>query len=82
MVGPQCVRWCITLNNYIADTDYSEILKKPELNCRRAIIGKEVGSNGTHHLQGYIEFQRSYRISHLQKFFPRGHFEAAKGSAK
>lgn len=82
MGGAQCSRWCFTLNNFEVGVDYKKIFSDVRNNIRRCVWGVEKGSSGTNHLQGYIEFHRSYRISHLKVILPRAHFEAARGNAK
>lgn len=42
--------------------------------------GFEVGDSGTPHLQGYMELDRTYRISKCKKLIPRAHFEPRKGT--
>jgi hypothetical protein len=81
-------RFCFTKNNYTEfdvrllddDSVYSKF--------KYLIFGKEVGENGTPHLQGYVEFENSckLRITAAKARFEglglRGyHLEVAKGSA-
>lgn len=56
--------FCVTYNNYDSDT-----LKKFEsLECvKYAVFGKEVGSSGTPHLQGYVQLRDAKTISAFQK---------------
>ena len=59
----QAKRWCFTLNNYTEDD-----LKNLELGFDRDkfIIGKEVGENGTPHLQGYVNLEVKQRLTELK----------------
>jgi len=67
-----------TLNNY-TDTEYQDIKEWLKKDAKVAIIGKEVGKEGTPHLQGYFEFKNARNIkSHM----PRAHIEKAKGTVK
>nr|WAE42307.1 MAG: replication associated protein [Cressdnaviricota sp.] len=70
-------RWCFTLNNY-TDDDVSLISLYFEKE-KYFIFGKEVGENGTPHLQGYVEFNNQKDFSTLIKIIPRIHWEKAKG---
>lgn len=80
MPGPRCSRWCFTLNNYTAD-EYTHCVSVCETECRYAVVGKEVAESGTPHLQGFVILQASQRLSWLRnKFGPRYHFEATRGS--
>lgn len=68
-------RWTITVNNY-EDKDSVTITQLFD----KYIIGKEVGEQGTPHLQAYGERTNAVRFDTLAKALPRGHFEKAKGS--
>lgn len=70
--------WCYTLNNY-SEGEYDAL---KEYDCIYNIIGKEVGENGTPHLQGYIEFKNAKRLDTLKNFNQRIHWEIRKGSAE
>lgn len=70
-------RWCFTLNNYV-EGDFAAFHDAAD----RAfvIIGKEVGDQGTPHLQGYITFYKNKRIGALKEINARAHWEIARGS--
>ena len=70
--------WCFTLNNW-TETEYEAI---KEINSTYIIIGKEVGDEGTPHLQGYIELDNAMTMSALKKKMPRAHLEISKGNAE
>lgn len=72
-------RNCVfTLNNY-TDDDVDRILK---WDCKYVIVGKETApTTGTKHLQGYVEWGRSVRLSTLKNLCKRTHWEARKGTA-
>lgn len=78
----QCKCWCFTLNNYSED-EFSAFRDVCERECSYAVIGKEVGENGTPHLQGYFRCKSKYRLSQIKdKFSRRAHFAVARGDAK
>lgn len=91
--APRGKCWCFTLNNYTpADVEYFQNLTvdtSPGRNMsvspfRYMIAGKEVGENGTPHLQGYFELRDSRAISFVQKIadpFQRCHLELRKASS-
>lgn len=69
--------WCYTINNWTSE-EY-ELLS--ELECRFHVIGKEIGENGTPHLQGYIEFNnRGKRLGGCKKINSRAHWEVRRGT--
>jgi hypothetical protein len=72
-------RWCLTWNNYTFD--WEEHLKKiiSSKVPNKYIIGKEISSSGTKHLQGYIEFSKKIRPSSLQ-LSNKIHWEKSKGN--
>lgn len=71
----KCRRWCFTLNNWNED-ERVDLVKSLE----HYIIGKEIGENGTPHLQGYCEFKNPRNLSALKKINTRIHWERAKGN--
>lgn len=72
---------CWTLNNYIANDDTPETgtVSTRELDaCSQVtynVYGREVGENGTRHLQGYTEFKTAVRFSVIRKLLPGAHIE-------
>lgn len=63
--------WTITLNNYTEEEEkHLKSLKKSYL-----FYGKEIGDEGTPHLQGFITFNNNHRLSSLKKINPRIHWE-------
>nr|UOF83117.1 rep protein [Cressdnaviricota sp.] len=72
-----CKRWCFTFNNY-TESEYENIVQL--LNSSKYIIGKEVGENGTPHLQGYVNFETKTRLTALKKINNKIHWEKCKGS--
>lgn len=72
-------RWCFTLNNY-TEEEYETINHICSKICTYHIIGKEVGEQGTPHLQGYLEFKTKARPKSKFKFTNKIHWEKAKGT--
>lgn len=72
-------RVCFTLNGY-DNTDLSRIVEICTNRNYKYSIGKEVGSNGNQHLQGYIEFPKPKKFQTVKNLLPRAHIEAAKGT--
>ena len=67
----QARHWCLTFNNYTSEdvVNFEQGFEKGRAEVVTAIIGKEVGENGTRHLQGYIHFMKVKRQSAVHKFF-------------
>lgn len=72
--------WCFTHNNYDL-SDLSEMSHDFDLMGMEYVIGKEVGENGTPHLQGYIRSEKTFRP--MEKFSHwafKPHWEKCKGN--
>lgn len=84
MVRNTSTRWCVTLNNYTDDdiAQWTPVLSD-ELVVRYAVYGKEVGENGTPHLQAFVILQQPIRLTALKNLLgDRIHAEFAKGTSK
>lgn len=80
-------RWCFTLNHY-TDAEYHDIFPVAADGSLRlsdllsyACVGKEVGSCGTPHLQGFICLRLRGRLSTVRAILPRAHWEVARSVA-
>lgn len=67
---------CFTLNNYTEE----EELAVQAWDCKYLVYGREVGEEGTPHLQGYVEWKGSKRFTTLKKMNPRIHWEKRRGT--
>jgi len=65
--------WCLTLNNY-TDAEL-EVLNRLEV--MRCVFAKEVGADGTPHIQGAVTFRTAMRLSAVKKLLTRAHWEVA-----
>lgn len=63
--------WRATLNNF-TETELDNIR---HWDCSRMVVAKEIGESGTPHLQIFVTFGRTYRLSALKKLLPRAHWE-------
>lgn len=70
-------KYCFTLNNY---TDLDIITIKEKIEKGQYIIGKEVGTNNTPHLQGYVEFKNAIAFNAMKNIMPKAHIEKANGN--
>lgn len=68
--------FCFTINNY-TDDQYEAVLS---LRADYLIVGKEVGANGTPHLQGYGFWKNKKKFNALKNALPTAHIESAKGT--
>jgi len=68
-----------TLNNYTAEEEEALLQSQGH---KYLIFGKEVGVEGTPHLQGYVMWPSLKSISQMKKFIPRAHFESQRGNFK
>lgn len=74
-------RWVFTLNNY-NEVDEVDILDFVNKRSAEYVIGKEIGDNGTPHLQGFLLFPDRIDFNLLKKLNSRIHWEVMKGSVK
>jgi len=72
--------WLGTLNNPSSDVTTEEWLKALFTNAKaKYVCGQlEKGEEGTPHIQYFINFDNSQRLSYLKKLCPRSHFEEVK----
>jgi len=66
--------FCFTINNWTEE----DVKILDNVICNYIIYGKEVGENGTPHLQGYITLKSAVRLSGLKKIHSKAHWEVAK----
>jgi len=70
--------WCFTINNYTDD----DIEALDALESKYLVYGKEVGENGTPHLQGYVVWNNPITFGGCKKRLGTAHIEVAKGNAE
>jgi len=77
--GPRYTRFVFTLNNY---TDAEEMSIKTITNVKWLIFGKEIGENGTPHLQGACVIGKQLALSTIKRFpgLSRAHIEKMMGT--
>lgn len=63
--------WCFTLNNYTDDC----INHLDGVQCRYLLYGKEIGEQGTPHLQGYIVFKSARTLASVRKNYKRSTYQ-------
>lgn len=71
-------QWLFTENNPTGLIDWNYVDKSNHI--RYAVYQMEVGEEGTPHLQGYVEFKRTVRLSYCKKLLARAHWEPRRGS--
>lgn len=72
-------RWCFTLNNYTMD-QLDQMYHRFDQKAIKYIVGQEVGSSGTAHLQGYLESPVRFRPIEALGLDRAIHWELARGS--
>lgn len=74
-----CRHWCFTINNYSEE----DIAVLDSFACEYIIYGKEVGENGTPHLQGYVCLTNRKGMPWMKKNFHKtAHLEQKRGTVK
>lgn len=69
--------FCFTINNY-SETSLDALKSIDTL--RYCIAGREVGENGTSHLQGYCELTKQISFDNLKLLIPTAHIEKRMGT--
>lgn len=74
-------RYCFTINNYTAADERAccDYFAGPRV--RYGIYGREIGSSGTPHLQGFLILRSASRRSAVSRALPRAHLEIARGTS-
>lgn len=72
----QYINYCFTLNNY-TENEIRDLEISLNEYCKKAVVGKEVGKEGTPHLQGQLTLKKKSRITEIKKLkgFERAHIE-------
>ena len=73
--------YCATLNNY-TEEDVA-ILRTPNSKLKYIIVGHEIGSEGTPHLQIYFQLEKQTMITTMKNWggpWAKMHFEGARGT--
>lgn len=76
----KCRGFCFTINNHT--THDEEKLQDIIAECSYCVYGREVGENGTPHLQGFIYFKNARSFKSVKTILPRAHLERMKGTPK
>lgn len=80
MTSKKSYAYCFTINNW-TDADIEELKKLEEdRRTRYLIIGKEVGEEGTPHIQGYVYFHNQMVFKTFKKLLSRAHIEPSRGT--
>jgi hypothetical protein len=68
--------WCFTINNHtLADEQ-----RVQDMPYKYLCYGREVGEEGTPHLQGYVQLKARSRLTGMKKLHSTAHWEPAKGN--
>ena len=65
--------YCFTLNNYTVEEE-TDVMT---IDCKYLVIGREVGENGTPHLQGFIAFTNAKSFKAVKTLMLRAPLEVA-----
>jgi hypothetical protein len=74
-------KYCLTLNNY-TDHELTQLTHTFNTKEWKYIIGKEVGEQGTPHLQIYIECKNAVKFKTIKGINNRLHIEITKGDRR
>ena len=74
--GSRAKNWCFTINNPTPE-DYA-LFPLPTALVQYCIYGREIGDDGTPHLQGYVQFRNRIRFNKVKELLPRSHLEVQR----
>lgn len=78
-MGSKFRSWCFTINNY-TEEEYETIIINYNEYCY-CIVGKEIGKQGTKHLQGYVYFKNRRYLEGVKNIIgERAHLEVSRGT--
>lgn len=82
-MSKRATRVCWTLNNYTEE--HIAAVKLLSMDCKYIVFGKEVGDEGTPHLQGFLILKKQKRMSAITQWFTSAvgkawHSEIARGT--
>jgi len=66
--------WGMVINNY-TETDLALVQQGYPDHIRQIVYTREVGAEGTPHIQAFIKMKRDCRLTHMKKLFPRANFK-------
>lgn len=69
--------WVFTINNYTAATTPTAETLNGAIWC---CFGREVGENGTPHLQGVVYFENAKTLTAVRVLLPGAHLEVKRGT--
>lgn len=79
IVVSQSNSWCFTLNNYTPSDIEALLALDGNADIPHLVFGREIGDNGTPHLQGYIRFVKKKRIGGVKRIVGmNAHVEVAR----
>lgn len=84
--GNAAKRWCFTVNNPGSVGQDTTVARLRQLQADGSaiyyVVGRETGTSGTPHLQGYVELSKKQRLSWLKgNIDARAHWEVSRGTS-
>ena len=76
----QVSKWAFTLHQFDRDFNYKEYMESGDFDIKRAVLGYENSRTMNAHIQGYVEFNRTYRFHYVKTIFNDAHWERAVAS--
>lgn len=80
---PRSRRYCFTINNPTVNDETTVAQAFDAGGIKYLVAGREVGANGTPHLQGFVIFENSTTLENARtRISLRAHLESARGTSK